>query len=373
MKRFVFRLERVLGIRRFELERARLALAQAESEAARLADRLEEASLRLEQGRRMLEEQTAEGADGGLLALSAQAVRTGRAQWLAARTAVEAFEPTRARARAQVRRCRARVESLERLRAQRAARHRRTMLAAEQAELEALAIARFARGGLGLVLLLAWLIAPIAGRAQTATEAPGASSAAAAVAAAGATAAGEEASGAGRVRTGGVAGGAGLGAGDPRTMPDATAALLAGPGFSKGVDLILAEVRARETDLARRELELAERESAVAELEGMVAQRAGELEKIRAEVETRILAWSSQGGDRIDQLSGVYSVMPPGEAAELLSKLELDLAVSVIQRMKKKVSAAVLAAMKPDRALLVSRRILKPLDPATDAPAARPY
>lgn len=376
MKRFVFRLERVLGIRRFELERARLSLAQAEAEAARLAARLEETARRLEQGRRMLEEQTVQGADGALLALRAQAVRAGRAQWLAARMAAVDFEPKRARAREQVRRCRARVESLERLREQRAARHRQAMLASEQAELEELAVARFARGALGLLLLLGWLIAPIGARAEAAADAwSSAPAAAAAATPTVAVAAASTVAAAGAGATGGAStpdahrgGSAG-----PVELPDATAALLSRPGFSKGVDLVLAEVRARESELARRELELAERESAVKELEGMVAERAGELEKIRAEVETRILAWSSQGGDRIDQLSGVYSAMPPGEAAELLSKLELDLAVSVIQRMKKKVSAAVLAAMKPDRALLVSRRILQPLDPATDPPAARPY
>jgi flagellar motility protein MotE (MotC chaperone) len=150
-------------------------------------------------------------------------------------------------------------------------------------------------------------------------------------------------------------------------------ALLSGPGFSKGVDAILVEVQSREVELARRELELAEREVAVQELESMVAERAGELEKIRAEVENRILAWTSYGQDRIAQLSGVYSAMPPADAAQLLGKLDLDLAVSVIRQMKKKVSASILAAMNPDRALLVSRRILQPLDPSTDAPPARPY
>ena len=33
--------------------------------------------------------------------------------------------------------------------------------------------------------------------------------------------------------------------------------------------------------------------------------------------------------------------------------------------------AGVLAAMSPDRALSVSRRMLKPLDPTTDSPAAK--
>jgi flagellar export protein FliJ len=368
MKRFVFRLERVLGIRRFELERARLALAEVEAEAIRLAARVALAERRLDEGRRILEQESCEGADGPRLALRALAVRSGRTKWLLARQQTEAFEPTRARARERVRRCRARVESLERLRENRADLHRKHALASEQAELEGLAMARFARSRLLGVLLCVLLTSPLAARAQGAS--PASPTAAGAPAnATESTAAGAGAGGKSRAQPASPPplrdGSAGL--------PDATASLLAGPGFSKGVDLILAEVRGRELELARRELELGERESAVKELETMVAERAGELEKIRANVETRILAWSAQGGDRIEQLSGVYSAMPPADAANLLAKLDLDLAVSVIRQMKKKVSASVLAAMKPDRALLVSRRILQPLDPRTDPPPARPY
>jgi len=341
MKRFVFRLERVLGIRRFELERARLARAVVEAEATRLAAVLVEAEHRNSEGRRLLEEETTQGCDGRRLALRAQALRSARTRWLFARQSVEDFEPKRARAREQVARCRSRVESLEKLRERRAELHRSTALAADQAELEGLAMSRYARTG-GLALLLGAVIfsSALSARAKDAA-APAAPVVAPAP--------------------------------KKETPKSSIEALLAGPGFSKGVDSILAEVQNREALLARRELELSEREGAVKELESMVAERAGELERIRAEVETRILAWTSQGQDRIEQLSGVYAVMPAPEAAELLGKLDLDLAVAVIQKMKKKVSANVLAAMKPDRALQVSRRILEPLDPATDAPPARPY
>ncbi len=143
------------------------------------------------------------------------------------------------------------------------------------------------------------------------------------------------------------------------------------PGLSRGVDGIIAEIRKREVGIALREQRVAERERSVVELESMIESRATELDRIRQEVEDRIMTWSSQGQDRVDQLSSVYSSMPPVKAGDLLSKLDLDLAVSVIRSMKKKSSAGVLAAMRPDRALAVSRRLLKPLDPQTDAPAAR--
>ena len=361
MKRFAFRLERVLGIRRFELERARIALVQVETEASRLAAAATEAERRLLEGRRLLEEETVRGAEGPLIALRAQAVRAGRVRWLFARQNVESFEPKRASARAVVRRCRARVESLERLRERRSDLHRKAALAVEQAELEGLAMARFARASLVITLVFALWLSPVPALAEAGakTHASGEPAKVEAGEAHGQEAAAEK-------------------NGEAAAPPAETehvdlAPLLSGPGYSRGVDSILAEVKAREVASAQRELELAEREAAVKELEAMVAQRAGELERIRAEVEHRILAWSSQGQDRIEQLSGVYAAMPPGDVAELLGKLDLDLAVSVIRQMKKKVSASVLAAMRPDRALLISRRILQPLDPATDGGPAHPY
>lgn len=358
MKRFAFRLERVLGIRRFELERARIALIEAEAEASRLAAALVEAERRLLEGRRLLEEETVKGADGPRIALRAQAVRAGRARWLFARNDVESFEPKRASARALVRRCRARVESLERLRERRAELHQKAALAAEQAELEGLAMARFARASVVIGLVCGLLLSPVPAQAEAKKHAASEAEKVEASEASGTEAASQ-------------ATGETVAAATEREHVD-LAPLLSGPGYSRGVDSILAEVQAREVSIAQREVELEEREVAVQELEEMVAQRAAELERIRAEVEHRIASWTSQGQDRIGQLSGVYAAMPPGDVAELLGKLDLDLAVSVIRQMKKKVSASVLAAMRPDRALLISRRILQPLDPATDGPPAHP-
>ena len=148
-------------------------------------------------------------------------------------------------------------------------------------------------------------------------------------------------------------------------------AVLRAPGLSKGVDSIIAAIRKREVELARREQKIAERERTVVELESRLEKRAGEIDRIREEVEQRISSWVAQGQDRTAQLASVYSAMPPAKAGALLNKLELDLAVAVVRAMKKKSSAGVLAAMRPDRALLVSRRLLRPLDPNADAPAAR--
>jgi flagellar motility protein MotE (MotC chaperone) len=147
--------------------------------------------------------------------------------------------------------------------------------------------------------------------------------------------------------------------------------LLDAPGLSRGVDSIIAQIREREMSLSLREQKVAERERAVVELEQLLEERAHRLDRIRLEIEDRIAAWVSQGPDRVTQLSDVYASMPPAKAGQLLGNLDLDLAVSIVRGMKKKSSAGVLSAMRPDRALRISQRMLRPLDPATDAPAAR--
>ena len=160
---------------------------------------------------------------------------------------------------------------------------------------------------------------------------------------------------------------------DPDALKEGRASvdLLNAPGLSRGVDAIIEEIRKREVELALREQRIAERERAVVELETLIEKRSTDLDRVRQEIEDRISEWSSQGRDRVSQLSDVYASMPPEKAGRLLDKLDLDLAVSILRSMKKKSSAAVLASMRADRALLVSRRMLKPLDPSTDAPAAR--
>ena len=123
------------------------------------------------------------------------------------------------------------------------------------------------------------------------------------------------------------------------------------------------EVHKRQKQLVEAEREVARREAAVLELEAMIEKRIAELEADRAAIEARIATWETQDGDRIKKLAKVYSAMPPARAAVLLSELELNLAVSVLAGMKQKNSAKVLAVIDSKRALVLSRRLARPLRP----------
>ncbi|GEM_PF-1632003 len=144
MKRFAFRLESVLRIRSFEFDRARVQLARLEEERSRREAAVRTEVERLVEGRRLLEAETREGADGERLAMRHDAVTAGRYRVaIAERGVTELLEPI-SEARRRLHHARARVRSLERLKEEAEDAHHREGLAAEQAELEELALSRIA-------------------------------------------------------------------------------------------------------------------------------------------------------------------------------------------------------------------------------------
>ena len=144
MKRFQFRLESVLRIRRFEFDRTRVQLARLEEERARRESRVRDEVDRLAQGRDLLEHAVREGTDGEGIALRHDAITAGRYRLAQAQRAVEELLEPIAEVRRRLHHDRSRVRSLEHLKEDAAERHHREGLAAEQAELEELALTRIA-------------------------------------------------------------------------------------------------------------------------------------------------------------------------------------------------------------------------------------
>lgn len=144
MKRFHFRLESVLRVRRFEFDRTRAQLARLEEERARRESTLRHEVDRLVQGRDLLEHAVREGTDGEGIALRHDAITAGRYRLAQAQSAVEELLEPIAEVRRRLHHARSRVRSLERLKEDAAEKHHHEGLAAEQAELEELALTRIA-------------------------------------------------------------------------------------------------------------------------------------------------------------------------------------------------------------------------------------
>jgi len=130
---------------------------------------------------------------------------------------------------------------------------------------------------------------------------------------------------------------------------------------SGGIEQLLHDLAEQGEHLATREREVAERERSIGEFEAQVLERIAELESLREEMERRIAAFEAQQGDKLARLAKVYAAMPPQRVAPLLQELEVELAVSILGRMKEKSSAAILAELPKSQAALFTKRIARPL------------
>ncbi len=139
MKRFSFRLDSVLKVRQFELDRAKAALAEVEAERAARQAAVDKADAQLEEGRQMLAADVVVGVDGEYLAMRADGVAAGRFKCLIAQRSLNELAETLRIARERVARARVGVRSIERLREKREISHRQESLKLEQAEIEELA------------------------------------------------------------------------------------------------------------------------------------------------------------------------------------------------------------------------------------------
>lgn len=125
---------------------------------------------------------------------------------------------------------------------------------------------------------------------------------------------------------------------------------------------LLSELRAKRDELQRREQELVDRERHAGELEAAAEARLAEAQTLVARVEQRLAEFEAQHGDKsISRLARIYAEMPPRTAASLINQLELDLATSVVGKMKPDQSSQLLALLPPERALVLSRRVARPL------------
>jgi len=144
MKRFEFRLEAVLRLRRFERARARARLGVLQAEWSRRQMRLREARARVEHGETRLRAEMEQGVDGRLLGLQAAGLASGRFDEAQAEAHRDRLKPELDAQRNQLDQLRIRVRSLEKLGERRASAHAARAQRLEQAELDELALTRTA-------------------------------------------------------------------------------------------------------------------------------------------------------------------------------------------------------------------------------------
>jgi flagellar motility protein MotE (MotC chaperone) len=156
--------------------------------------------------------------------------------------------------------------------------------------------------------------------------------------------------------------------------------------FTKAEIELLANLSQRREQLEQRAREIDLRESLLAAAEKRIDDRLAELKKLEASIKQIVQQYDKQEEQNLQGLVKVYENMKPKDAARIFEKLEPNILLGVVERMKEAKLAAVLSDMSPQTAQdltvrLATRKQIPPSvrigaesqlqNPAPTAPAAQ--
>ena len=107
----------------------------------------------------------------------------------------------------------------------------------------------------------------------------------------------------------------------------------------------------RRVELEERNARLEQRESDFVARERELAVRLTELKELSEKLKIEREKGDKQRSTQMEQLANVYGSMNPPEAAHLLEQLDIQVSLSLIERMPEKRIGQILALMNPQRAL----------------------
>lgn len=118
---------------------------------------------------------------------------------------------------------------------------------------------------------------------------------------------------------------------------------------------LLLELDARRVELEQRREALDRREADLKSQQQAMAERLAELRTMTAKLSDAHKEKNTQYEARLGQLANVYGAMGPNEAAVLISRLEDNTAIDLLQRMPEKRMGQILSFMDKERAVELTR------------------
>jgi flagellar motility protein MotE (MotC chaperone) len=124
-----------------------------------------------------------------------------------------------------------------------------------------------------------------------------------------------------------------------------------GPQWSKEEVKILTSLDHRRAELEDRSARIEQKEMELNARDRDLAGRLTELRELTERLKIEREKGEKQRNGQLDQLANVYGSMNPPEAAHLLEQLDVQVALSLIQRMPEKRIGQILSLMNAQRAL----------------------
>jgi flagellar motility protein MotE (MotC chaperone) len=128
-------------------------------------------------------------------------------------------------------------------------------------------------------------------------------------------------------------------------------------GWSQQEHDLLTQLDSRRVELEKRKVQLDEREANLQAQEEEFVARISELKSLNRKISAIKEENSKAQESRIEQLASVYGSMDPNEAASLISKLDEDIALALLQRMPDKRMGQILSLMERSRAIELTKSL----------------
>jgi flagellar motility protein MotE (MotC chaperone) len=122
---------------------------------------------------------------------------------------------------------------------------------------------------------------------------------------------------------------------------------------------VLKQLSSRRAALDKRAQTLDTREVLIKVGEQRVDQKIKEMETLRLQLQGMVDQISGNQQTQISNLVKIYETMKPQEAAKIFEALEMPILLGVIQRMKPKSTAPIMAAMAPEKAKEITVALTK--------------
>jgi flagellar motility protein MotE (MotC chaperone) len=137
--------------------------------------------------------------------------------------------------------------------------------------------------------------------------------------------------------------------------PPATANLPSDPFQLTDEEIDLLQMLAeRRTEIDRREAELNQRGTLLEAAERRIDEKISELESLQKTIEELLIWRDEQEETQLKSLVKIYESMKPKDAARIFEELDMAVLLDVIERMKERKTAPILARMNPRRAKAIT-------------------
>ena len=121
--------------------------------------------------------------------------------------------------------------------------------------------------------------------------------------------------------------------------------------------LTLLEKKKKEAET--KEQELRQREERLNQLKAEIEERLTTLAQMEKKIEQLIALKEAEEDKELIKLAKVFEATPPEQAGPMFNKLDVDIAVKILLRMKGKNAGKVWGFVDPDKAVIISKELAK--------------